>query len=106
MTISPVGWQLLIKPMAGAEKVGSILLADATVHENKIAASVCEVIAVGPDAFADEKFGAPWCKVGDFVMVGKFTGSRFNYEGEELRLINDDQVIGTVDDPEAVTRVL
>ncbi len=104
--ISPVGWQLLIKPMSGAEKVGSILLTDATVNENKIAASVCEVIAMGPDSYMDEKFGSPWCSVGDFVMVGKFTGSRFNYEGEELRLINDDQVIGTVDNPEAVTRVL
>ncbi len=48
MTIKPVGWQLLIKPMSGAEKVGAILLADATIHENKIAASVCEVIAMGP----------------------------------------------------------
>ena len=104
--IQPVGWQLLIRPMKGPEKSGSIFLTDATKEENKIAASVCEILDMGPDCYMDDKFASgPWVSVGDYVLVGKFTGSRFNYQGEEFRLINDDQVIGTTDNPEGVTRV-
>ena len=106
MTISPVGWQLLLKPMTGPEKVGSVFLTDATKEENKLAATVCEVISMGPDCYTGEKFVTRWCAIGDFVLVGKFAGSRFNYQGVEHRFLNDDQIIGITDDPKDITRVM
>ena len=49
----------------------------------------------------DSKFGGiPWCKKGDWVLIGRYAGARFALEEDhEVRIINDDEVIGTIFDP-------
>ena len=50
-----------------------------------------------------EKFPTgPWCKKGDWVIFARYAGSRLPIEGGEVRLLNDDEVLGTIEDPEAV----
>jgi len=68
--------------------------------------TVLFVVKVGPDAYKDTtKFpSGPWCKVGDFVMTRTYTGTRFKMYGKEMRLINDDQIEGVVQDPRGITR--
>jgi hypothetical protein len=44
----------------------------------------------------------PWCKKGDWVIFARYAGSRLPIEGGEVRLLNDDEVLGTVKDPESV----
>ena len=59
---------------------------------------------MGPMADGDkEKFptGA-WCKQGDWVSFARYAGSRLPIEGGEVRLLNDDEVLGTIKDPESV----
>ena len=41
----------------------------------------------------------PWCKVGDWVIFARYAGSRIEIEGGEVRLLNDDEVLATVQDP-------
>ena len=69
--------------------------------------TVLFVVKVGPDAYKDTtKFpGGPWCKAGDFVMTRTYTGTRFKMYGKEMRLINDDQIEGVVQDPRGITHV-
>jgi co-chaperonin GroES (HSP10) len=69
--------------------------------------SVLFVAKVGPDAYKDAaKFpSGPWCKAGDFVMVRTYTGTRFKMYGKEMRLINDDQIEGVVQDPRGISHV-
>jgi co-chaperonin GroES (HSP10) len=69
--------------------------------------SVLFVVKVGPDAYKDSaKFpGGPWCKPGDFVMTRTYTGTRFKMYGKEMRLINDDQIEGVVQDPRGISHV-
>lgn len=64
------------------------------------------VLKVGPDAYKDTaKFpSGPWCKVGDFVVVRTYTGTRIKIFGKEFRVINDDQVECVVQDPRGITR--
>ena len=61
---------------------------------------------VGPLAYQDpDKFGPgsePWCKEGDWVCIGRYAGSRFQIEGGEVRIINDDEVIATIVDPDDI----
>ena len=59
---------------------------------------------MGPLAYADrEKFSTgPWCKKGDWVVFARYAGSRLPIEGGEVRLLNDDEVLGTIKDPESV----
>jgi hypothetical protein len=44
----------------------------------------------------------PWCKEKDWVIFARYAGSRLPIEGGEVRLLNDDEVLGTVKDPESV----
>jgi len=64
------------------------------------------VIKLGDMAYKDTgKFptGA-WCKEGDFVLTRAYAGTRIKIHGREFRLINDDAVEGTVDDPRGISR--
>jgi co-chaperonin GroES (HSP10) len=60
---------------------------------------------VGPLAYKDKiKFpDGPWCKEGEWVMFGKYAGSRFNTEIGEVRILNDDEIIGKINDPAHIT---
>ena len=72
--------------------------------ETQIATNVGLVLSVGPDAYNDkERFpNGPWCKEKDWVIFARYAGSRLNIEGGELRILNDDEVLGVVDDPESI----
>ena len=41
----------------------------------------------------------PWCKEGDWVLIGRYAGSRFKIDGAEPRILNDDEIITTISDP-------
>ena len=62
------------------------------------------VLKVGALAYADQsKFptGA-WCKKGDWIIFGRYAGARIPIDGGEIRLINDDEVLGVVNSPEDI----
>ena len=101
----PTGWRLLILPHKGKNKTkGGVYLTGKTVEETQIAANVGLVLKVGPDAYNDrDRFpNGAWCKEKDWVIFARYAGSRLNIEGGELRLINDDEILGVVDDPESI----
>ena len=106
---SPVGWRILVLPFRADKKTkGGILLTDKTVEDSQLTASVALVLAVGPDAYQDkEKFpNGPWCKQGDWVVFGRYAGSRIKIEDGEVRLLNDDEILGTVDSPEDILTIM
>ena len=101
----PTGWRILVLPHRGKGKTkGGVILSDKTVEETQIATNVGLVLAVGPDAYNDkERFpNGPWCKEKDWVIFARYAGSRLNIEGGELRILNDDEILGTTDDPESI----
>ena len=101
----PTGWRLLVLPHRGQGKTkGGVILSDKTVEETQIATNVGLVLAVGPDAYNDkERFpNGPWCKEKDWVIFARYAGSRLNIEGGELRILNDDEILGTTNDPESI----
>ena len=53
---------------------------------------------------ADEKRypHGPWCKKGDWIIFGRYSGSRFGIEGGEVRILNEDEIIAVVKDPEDI----
>ena len=78
--------------------------AQESLEKLRIATNCGYVLKVGPLAYYDkEKFPTgPWCKKGDWVIFARYAGSRLPIEGGEVRLLNDDEVLGTIGDPEAV----
>jgi co-chaperonin GroES (HSP10) len=97
----PTGWRILLLPFRGAKKQGSIYLPDQTIEREALATVCGYVLRVGPLAYKDEnKFdGVPWCKEKDWVIFGRYAGSRFKIEGGEVRILNDDEIIATISDP-------
>ena len=98
----PAGWRLVLFPLKLKEKTkGGLLLTDETVEQSQITTNICKVLKAGPEAYKDkEKFpSGPWCKEGDWVLITRYAGSRIRIDGGELRIINDDEILATVDDP-------
>ena len=101
----PSGWRMLVLPFTPREKTkGGIIFSQESLDKARIATNCGYVIKMGPLAYGDkEKFPTgPWCKKGDWVIFARYAGSRLPIEGGEVRLLNDDEVLGTVKDPESV----
>ena len=101
----PSGWRLLVLPFSPREKTkGGILIAQESLDKLRIATNCGYVISMGPLAYHDrEKFPTgPWCKKGDWVIFARYAGSRLPIEGGEVRILNDDEILGTIKDPESV----
>ena len=101
----PTGWRLLILPYRGKGKTdGGIYLPDTVVNEQTISTQVGYVLKVGPLAYKDtEKFiSGPWCEQGDWVMFARYAGSRFKIDGGEVRLLNDDEILAKIKEPEDI----
>tara|TARA_Y100000361_G_C10989184_1_gene253212 strand:- start:3 stop:434 length:432 start_codon:yes stop_codon:yes gene_type:complete len=98
----PTGFRIVLFPLKLEEKTSSgIIFTEDTIEQSQISTNVCKVLEIGPDAYADKtRFpNGPWCKKGDWVLITRYAGSRIKIEGGELRIINDDEIIATVDDP-------
>ena len=101
----PSGWRLLVLPFTPKEKTkGGIIIAQESLDKARIATNCGYVVKMGPMAYGDkEKFPTgPWCKEEDWVIFARYAGSRLPIEGGEVRLLNDDEVLGTIKDPESV----
>jgi len=100
----PSGYRILVLPFTPKNKTkGGILFSQETLDKARIATTCGYVLKMGDLAYSDsEKFGKPWCKKGDWVIFARYAGSRLPIEGGEVRLLNDDEVLGTIKDPEAV----
>ena len=101
----PTGWRMLVLPFKMKEKTkGGIIMGQDTLEKQQVASQCGNVLAMGPDAYGDEKRfpDGPWCKVGDWVMFARYAGSRIKIEGGEVRLLNDDEVLATIKNPEDI----
>ena len=98
----PSGWRMVLFPLKLQGKTkGGVLLTDDTVTESQVTTNICKVLKMGPECYKDkEKFpSGPWCKEGDWVLIGRYAGSRFKIDGAEPRILNDDEIIATISDP-------
>ena len=102
---TPTGWRILILPYRGQGKTeGGILLADKTLEQQQVSTQVGYVLKVGSLAYKDEnKFpSGPWCAEKEWVMFARYSGSRFNIDGGEVRILNDDEILARISNPEDV----
>ena len=101
----PTGWRILVLPYKGQGKTkGGIILADETIEERGYTTVTGLVLKMGPDCYTDEKRypHGPWCKKNDWIIFGRYAGSRFGIEGGEVRILNEDEIIAVVKDPEDI----
>jgi|TARA_Y100001937_G_C7108370_1_gene326222 co-chaperonin GroES (HSP10) len=103
---SPTGWRILILPYRGkGVSKGGIQLVKDTVDREALASVVAYVVKMGPLCYKDvAKFGdTPWCEEKQWVLIGRYAGARFKLgDDAECRIINDDEVIATIHDPDDI----
>jgi co-chaperonin GroES (HSP10) len=104
---TPSGYRILCAiPEQDKEFDSGIIKADETIMIEETLTTVLFVVAMGPDCYKDpSRFPTgPYCQVGDFVLIRPNAGTRLVIHGKEFRMINDDSVEGTVDDPRGIRR--
>nr|ASN63240.1 co-chaperonin GroES [uncultured virus] len=102
---SPTGWRILILPYQGkAKTAGGIFLPTEVQEKSQVSTQVGYVLKVGPLAYKDtDKFpSGPWCREKQWVMFARYAGSRFQIDGGEVRILNDDEILATILDPEDI----
>ena len=99
---NPTGWRILDMPFRVKEKTeGGIIIAQESLDRARAAVQVGYVLKMGPLCYEDkDKYptGA-WCNERDWVIFARYAGSRMDIDGGEIRMLNDDEVLGTIEDP-------
>ena len=91
MKLKPMADNVLLKQHEAAETtVSGIILATSTKEKP----AIYEVISVGPGT----KDVTMTVKVGDKVVVSKFTGSEIKLDGEEYKFVKQDDILAVVTD--------
>lgn len=105
----PKGWKVLCAVVETDDTFegSSLIKTGATKQAEEVSSPVLFVMKLGPDAYKDEsKFpSGPYCKEGDFIITRPYAGTRVKIHGREFRLINDDMVDATVEDPRGISRI-
>jgi chaperonin GroES len=96
MKITPIKENIVVKRLEETEekKVGSIIIPD-SAKEKPLAA---EVVAVGSGRLLKDGKKVPLdVKVGDKVLVGKYSGSEVKLDDVEYLIVKEDEVLGILE---------
>lgn len=118
----PLLWRVLVMPVQPRKKSAGGLILTTTTQENEAHLNyIGKVVAIGPLAGKSEKFlnpeweEGPWSpgspkanlpqylwsvKVGDWIVYGRYAGQRMECRGVKLLMVNDDEILGVIADPE------
>jgi len=94
MKIRPLNDRVIVKRVEDERKTaGGIVIPDTAAEKP----SQGEVVAVGPGKLDDNgKIVAMGVKVGDRILFGKYSGTEFKMEGDDLLHMREDDIIGIV----------
>lgn len=92
MNVRPLRDRILVKRLEEQEqRIGGIIIPDTAKEKPQTA----KVVAVGKGRVNDEGKVFPLdVKVGDYVLVGKYSGTDIKLDGEEYLIIREDEVLG------------
>ena len=92
--IKPLGSRVLIKMIESEETTKSGIILSSGAKERP---QIAEVLEVGPGEKVDGKTVEMTIKKGDKVIVNKYAGTEIKYEGEELIIVKQDDVLAIVE---------
>ncbi len=95
MTIRPLADRVVIKAVAAEETTKSGFILTASAQEKP---SIAEVVAVGPGGVVDGKEVKMNVKVGDKVLISKYSGTEVKVDGEEYSIVRQDDILAVVEE--------
>lgn len=92
LTLRPLNDRVVVNPLTAEERTaGGVILPD-TAREKP---NKGKVVAVGPGRLGDDgrRTGVA-VKAGDVVLYGKYSGTEIKVEGEELKILREEDILG------------
>ena len=94
MTIKPLADNVVIKATAAEETTKSgIVLTSASKEKPQIA----EVVAVGPGGLIDGHEVEMYVKVGDKVIIGKYSGTEVKMDSVDYTIVRHSEILAIVE---------
>lgn len=94
MNIRPLHDRVVVKRIEQEEQVrGGIIIPDTAKEKPQEA----EVVAVGPGKLNDDGKRSPMdVKVGDRVLMGKYSGSEVKIDDHEYTILREDEILAVI----------
>jgi len=93
-TLQPLGDRVLVRPLAAEEVRASGIVIPDTAKEKP---QEGEVLAVGPGKLDEAGKRMPMdVTVGDRVLYSKYGGDEFTIDGEELKILGENDILAIV----------
>ncbi len=94
MNIKPLFDKVVVEAVKAEEKSkGGIILTAASQEKP----ATCLVVAVGPGGIIDGKEVTMQVKVGDKVLLSKYSGTEVKLDGKEYTIIRQSDILAVVD---------
>lgn len=89
--LQPLGDKVLVKPTSAEEKTKAGIYIPDTAKE---APAQGEIIALGTGKLSGGKTHTFSVKKGDKVLYGKYAGDEVKFEGEEYKIMKEEEILG------------
>ncbi len=94
MSIKPLFDKVVVEALKAEEKSkGGIILTAASQEKP----ATCVVVAVGPGGLVDGKEVTMQVKVGDKVLLSKYSGTEVKVDGKEYTIIRQSDILAVVE---------
>ena len=94
MKIKPLADRVVVKMVEAEETTKSGIILTAAAQEKP---QVAEVVAVGPGGLVDGKEVKMELKVGDKVLMSKYSGTQVKLDGVEYTILSQNDILATVE---------
>ena len=93
--VRPLRDRVIVKRLAQEERTkGGIIIPDNAKEKPQEA----EIVAVGPGRRSDDgKIVPPDVKKGDRILLGKYSGSEVEIDGEEHLILQENDILGVIE---------
>ena len=94
MTIKPLADRVVVKMVEAEETTNSGIILAAAAQEKP---QVAEIVAVGPGGMIDGKEITMYVKVGDRVIMSKYSGTEVKLDGQEYTILRQADILAIVE---------
>lgn len=94
MKLKPLADRVVLKQFQAEEKTKSGIILAAAAQEKP---EMYEVVEVGPGGLVDGKEVVMTVKVGDRVIVGKYSGTTVKVDDEEFSIVKQGDILATLE---------
>lgn len=88
--LKPLSDRVVVKMCESEETTKSGIILSGNAQEKP---QIAEVLEVGPGKEIDGKIGKMFVKKGDKVVINKYSGTEIKYEGQELIIVKQDDIL-------------